>query len=70
MPELIGGGRAVEGRIVPYGPEERLALILVLTILSQTLPGKDALGVLALVDLALPAFVGPGRRTESDQRGE
>ena len=65
-PELIGRGRAVERRIVPHGPEQRFALVLILAILSQALPRKRALGVLPLIDLALPAFVGPGGGTEAD----
>jgi len=39
----------------------RLALKLILAVFPQTLPGERALGVLPLIDLALPAFVGPNR---------
>jgi hypothetical protein len=60
MPELIGSGRTVEGGIIADGPEEWLALILILGILPEALTRKTALDVLPLVNLALPAFVGPG----------
>ncbi len=64
--ELVGGRGSVERRVVAHGPEEWLALILILAILPQTLAGECALGVLPLVDLAVPAFVGPGGGTEAD----
>jgi hypothetical protein len=70
MPELGGGGRSVERRVVPHGPEQRLALVLILAILLQTFMGKRALGILPFVDLTLPAFVGPGGGTEANQWGE
>ena len=70
MPELVGCWWTVERRIVPYGPEEWLIVVLILAILAQALAGKCALGVLFLVDLTLPAFVGPGGGTEADQGGE
>ena len=38
--------------------------------LSQALSGKGALRVFFLLDLALPAFVGPGGCAEADQRRE
>ena len=69
-PELIRGRRSVERRVVPHGPEERLALVLILAILPQALPGKRALGILPCVDLALPAFVGPSRGAEANQGRE
>jgi hypothetical protein len=49
-----------------HDPKQRLAFILVLVILAQILSRKSALGVLPLVDLALPAFVGPRGGTEAD----
>ena len=48
-------------------PEQRLVLVLILAILSQALTGKGALGVLALIDLALSAFIGLGGGAEPDQ---
>lgn len=41
-----------------------------LAILLQTFSGEGALGVLPMVDLALPAFVGPGGGAEADQGRE
>ena len=65
-PELIRRGGTVEGRVIAYGLEERLALVLILAVLAETFPRKRALRVLACVDLALPAFVGLGGNTELD----
>src|SRR6267143_2972183 len=48
----------------------RLALVLILAILPQAFLSKPALRVLPYVDLALPAFVGPGGGGEPDQRRE
>ena len=59
-PELVGCWRSVEGRVITDGPKQRLPLVLILTIFSQTLSGKRALGVLPRIDLALPAFIRPG----------
>src|SRR5437868_15448540 len=66
MTKLVSGGRSVEGRVVPNGPEQGLPLIQVLAVLAKTFSGECALGALLLVDLALPAFVGPGRGAETD----
>jgi len=55
----VGGW--VERQIVLYGPKSWLGLELILAVFPQTLPSKRALGVLPLIDLALPAFVGPSR---------
>ena len=65
--ELVCHWRSVECRIIAHGSEQRLVVVLVLAILAEALPGKRALGVLLLIDLALPAFVGPGRGAEADQ---
>ena len=46
-------------------PERRLALVLILAILPQALLRKLALGVLSLMDLALPALIGPGGGTKA-----
>jgi hypothetical protein len=69
-PELIRGRWAVERRIVPHGSEQWFPLVLILAILPEAFPSKRALGVPQLIDLALPAFVGPGGGAEPDQRGE
>jgi hypothetical protein len=42
----------------------------ILAILPQTFPGERALGILPVVDLALPAFVGPRGGAKADQRRE
>ena len=43
------------------------ALIEILAILPETVSRKGRLSILALVDLPLPAFIGPGRGAEPDQ---
>jgi hypothetical protein len=58
--ELVCGRRSVERRVVTHGPEQWLVVVLVLAILAQTFLSKLALGIFPFVDLALPAFVGPG----------
>src|SRR6478736_6062696 len=68
--KLVCGGRSVEGRVIAHRSEERLALVLILAVLAQAFTGERALGVLLLVDLALPAFIGPSGGTEPDQGGE
>ncbi|HEV8327270.1 MAG TPA: hypothetical protein VGQ08_07275 [Nitrospiraceae bacterium] len=70
VPELVCGGRSVERRVVPHRPEQRLALVLILAILPQALMSKRLLGILAIVDLALPAFIRPCGSAEPDQRRE
>jgi len=70
VPELVGGGRLVEGRVVAYGPEQWFALILILAMLSQAVPGERDLGLAPVIDLSCLAFVGFGRRTEADQGGD
>jgi hypothetical protein len=66
-PELICSRRSVKGRVVSHSPEQRLTSVLILAILSQALLSEFALGVLPFIDLALPAFVGPSRRAESNE---
>jgi len=68
VPELIGSRRSVEGRLVPYGPEKWFLVVLVLTVFAETLLSKLTLGILLLVDLAQPAFIGPGRGAEANER--
>ena len=68
VPELVCGGRSVERRIIADGSKQGLPLVLILAVLSQTLTGKCALGLLLLVDLSLPTFISPGGDTEPDQR--
>jgi hypothetical protein len=64
----LGCGRwTVKRRIVSHCPEQRLSLILVLAIFPEAFPRKGALGILPLVDLALPAFIGPGGSAKADQ---
>ena len=64
--ELIRAWRSVEGRVITHGSEHRLVIVLVLAVLAETLLSKLGLGVRPFVDLALPAFVGPGGSAESD----
>ena len=66
--ELVGRGGSVECRIVSPSPKQGLVVILVLAILAEALPGKYTLGVLLLVDLPLPALVGPGGRAKANER--
>ena len=67
MPELIRRGWPVERRVIADRSEQGLVLVLILAIFPQAFSGKRALGVVSCVDLALPAFVGPGRGAEADQ---
>lgn len=60
VPELVCGGRSVERRIIADGSKQGLPLVLILAVLSQTLTGKCALGLLLLADLSLPAFISAG----------
>jgi hypothetical protein len=64
--KTVDGLRSGEGGIVAHGSKESFALIVVLAILGQTLPGERAFGVPPLVDLALPAFIGPTGSAEAD----
>jgi hypothetical protein len=66
-PKLVGCRRSIERRVVANGPEEWLVLVLVLAILAEAFPGKRALGILLEIDLALPAFVRPGRSAEANE---
>lgn len=66
-PELIGRGRTAERRIIANCPEQRFALVLVLAVLPQASIGEFTLSVGFLVNLALPAFVGPCGGPESNQ---
>ena len=59
-PQLIRRRWPVERRVVAHRSEQGLILVLILAILAETFSGKRALRVLSLIDLALPAFVGPG----------
>ena len=56
-----------ERGIIPHNHEEWLAVIPVLAKLTETLLRKAALRILAVVDLTLPAFVGPGRSAKSNE---
>jgi len=64
--EAVDGRWSVEARIVAHSPKESFALVLVLAILGEALPGERALGILPVIDLALPTFASPGGRTEAD----
>ena len=68
--ELVGGRGPVESGIVADGAKERLAVIEILAVLAQALARKCRLFVFALVDLSLPAFVGPGGSAETNQGRE
>ena len=68
--ELVGRGRSVERRIVAHRSEQWLVAVLVLAILTEAFPGKYALGVLLQIDLAFPAFIGPGGSAEANQWGK
>lgn len=60
------GRRALEGRIIAHSAKERFTRVLVLAVFAETFAGECALGVLQLIDLSLPALVGPGGGTEAD----
>ena len=53
---------------VANGPEQRLALVPILGLLPEAFPRKRALGVLLLVDLSMPTFVGPGGCAKANER--
>lgn len=67
--ELTGGGWPVERRVVSDCAKERFAVGEILAVLAQTFPREGCLRVGLLVDLALPAFIGPRGGAESNQRG-
>ena len=54
--------------LLPSRPIDKVAPMARNTLLDT--PGESALGVLLLIDLALPAFIGPGGGTEADQWSE
>ena len=60
----------VEGRIVPHYAKERFAIKEALTIFIQTFPCKSCLCILPLVDLAVPALIGPCGSAKTNQRRE
>ena len=66
VPLLMGGGWSVERRIVTDGAEYRLPFVAILAVLTKAFPRKRSLGVVLVLDLALPAFLGPGRGAELD----
>ena len=66
--ELVCRGRSVECGIVSYRSEQWLIVVLILAILAEAFPGKYTLGVFLLVNLTLPAFVGPGGGPEANER--
>ena len=66
--ELVRHWRSVECRIIAHGSEQRLVVVLILAILAEAFPGKYTLGVFLLVNLTLPAFVGPGGGPEANER--
>lgn len=59
VPELIRGRGTIERGIVADRTEQRLAIVEILAIFAEALPGERSLGVLTQVDLTLPAFVRP-----------
>ena len=48
----------------------RRSVVEVLAVFAQALTRKRRLRVLLVIDLALPAFVGPGGGAEADQGGQ
>jgi hypothetical protein len=58
--QLLCGRRPIKRGVITDCPKERFFVVEILAILAQALPGKDALRILLLIDLALPTFVGPG----------
>ncbi len=62
--------RSVERRIIADRAKAGLTVVVVevLAIIPKTLSCKGRLGVLLEVNLALPAFIGPGRGPESYER--
>ena len=65
--ELACGGRSVEGRVVAHRAKERLAIIEILAELTEALASKGGLCILSLLDLALPALIGPGGGAKTDE---
>ena len=69
LSKLASGGGAVERGVVPDRAKERFAVVEVLAVFAQTFPRKSAFCVRVFVDLALPAFVGPGGGAKPNQGG-
>ncbi len=66
--QLVGRRRSLEGGVVADGPKEWFAIEEILAVLAKAFPCKGGLGVLPLINLALPAFVGPGGSAKANQR--
>ena len=67
-PELVGSRRTVERRIIPDGTKQRLPFVLILAVLPETFLCERTLGVGPVIDLPVPAFVGPGGAAKANKR--
>jgi hypothetical protein len=68
--KLIGRGGPIERAVIADGAKERFALVEILAVSSETVPHKSRLAILACVDLALPAFIGPRRSPKPNESGD
>ena len=68
--ELIDGGRPIERGVIADGAKERFALIEILAVFAKTVSCKGGLPIVAFVDLALPALIGPRRSPKPDEFGD
>jgi len=70
LAELVRCWWAIGSSVIANRAKAGLTVVQVLAILAEALACKRRLGVRLEVDLALPAFVGPGGRAGADERRE
>jgi hypothetical protein len=67
VPKLICGWWPIESGVIADRAKAGFTVVEILTIFPQTVPCERGLLILFEINLALPAFIGPGRGAESNQ---